>query len=57
MNTGESETNSAGANDHPEGNTDKKMKDKVAEDEAEREAYVCSIPNAECIITELNPAR
>uniref|UniRef100_A0A1J3CNX4 Meiosis arrest female protein 1 n=1 Tax=Noccaea caerulescens TaxID=107243 RepID=A0A1J3CNX4_NOCCA len=55
MNTGDSETNSAGANDHPEGNTDKKMKEKVAEDEAEREAYACSIPNAECIITELNP--
>ncbi|CAH2044053.1 unnamed protein product [Thlaspi arvense] len=43
MNTGDLESNSAGATEHPEEYMEKKRKDKVTKDGAEPEAYVCSI--------------
>lgn len=46
MNSGDPGSNSAGENDHPEENMDKKKKkDKVAK---EREAYVCSVCSVTC---------
>lgn len=48
MNSGDPESNSAGATEHPEEYMDKKKKEKVTKDETEREPYVCSICNVIC---------